>query len=462
LSTELWRLPATRLAAMVAAKQVSPVEVMEAVLGQAERQHARLNLFVLPLFEQAREAARAAEAAVMAGEPLGPLHGVPFTVKDNVAMSGLPTVNGSVAAPAPVATQDWAVVARLRAAGAIPIGKTTLPEFAHKVLTDSPQTGVTRNPWHLERTPGGSSGGASAALAAGCAPLGIGTDGGGSIRCPASCAGVVGLKATLGRIPNETFPDPFGNYAFVGPMARTVTDCALMGSIMEGADPRDPHSLGAPPHPPQPAVKGLRIGWVEHFGKYTTHPEVLACMTGARAALEAAGAIVEPLSDPCFDDVFDTYLVIATTAHATRLGPLEEKAGDRMTASLRESIGIGRRFTALELVQAMDRRGALFRAVQNIFARFDLVATPTMLAPPAALDAGGSVATAFYAEWAAPLYPFNLTGHPAASVPVGFSDENTPVGLQLVGPWHGEGRIVAAAVTLEEALGWPERWPRLA
>jgi aspartyl-tRNA(Asn)/glutamyl-tRNA(Gln) amidotransferase subunit A len=459
--TELWRIPATRLAGMIAARQVSPVEVMDAVLAQAERQHARLNLFVVKLFDEARDAARAAEAAVMKGGPLGLLHGVPMTVKDNVAMRGLPTANGSVAVDPPPAAEDWTVVARLRTAGAIPIGKTTLPEFAHKVLTDSPQTGITRNPWNLDRTPGGSSGGASAGTAAGVAPLAIGTDGGGSIRCPASCTGLVGLKATLGRIPNESFPDPFGNYAFVGPMARTVADCALMGSVMEGADPRDVHSLGVPPHPPAPAVKGLRIGWVEQFGTYRTHPEVLAAMATARAALEAAGAVIEPLADPCFENVFETYIVVATTAHAARLGPLEEKAGDRMTASLRESIGIGRGFSAADLVRAMDRRGALFRAVQRLFGRFDLIATPTMLAPPPALDAGGSVASAFYAEWAAPLYPFNLTGHPAASVPAGLSSEGTPMGLQLVGPWHGEARILSAAAALEEALRWPEQWPAL-
>ncbi len=457
--TELWRLPAAQLAAGIAAKRISPVEAMEAVLGQAERQHARLNLFSQPLFDQARDAAKAAEQAVMAGAALGPLHGVPFTVKDNVALHGQPTGNGTLAAEAPPAAESWAVVDRLIAAGAIPIGKTTLPEFAHKVLTDSPGSGVTRNPWNLDRTPGGSSGGASAALAAGVAPLGIGTDGGGSIRCPASCAGVVGLKATLGRIPNETFPDPFGNYAFVGPMARTVADCALMFGVMAGAEPRDPWSLDIAPVPPAPAVKGLRIGWVEQFGRYRTHPEVLAAMEGARAALEAAGAVTEPLADPCFDDVFETYIVVATTAHAARLGPLEERNGARMTESMRESIGIGRRFTAADLVRAMDRRGALFRAVQRLFGRFDLIATPTMLAPPVALDAGGSVATAFYAEWAAPLYPFNLTGHPAASVPAGFGAEGTPIGLQLVGPWHGEAPILAAAAALEAALDWPARWP---
>jgi aspartyl-tRNA(Asn)/glutamyl-tRNA(Gln) amidotransferase subunit A len=458
--TELWREPATRLAALIAARQVSPVEVMRAVLARAEAMQPVLNVFSLPLFDQAMEAARAAEAAVMAGAPLGPLHGVPITVKDNVAMRGLPTGNGTIATEAPVAAEDWSAVARLREAGAIPIGKTALPEFAHKVLTDNLSGGVTRNPWNLERTPGGSSGGASAAVAAGVAPLAVGTDGGGSIRCPSSCTGLVGLKATLGRIANETFPDPFGNYAFVGPMARTVADCGLMYSVMAGTDARDPWSL-AVPGDAEARVRGARIGWVEDFGKFRTNAEVLAAMATARAALEAAGAVIEPLSDACFDDVFDTYVVIATSAHAARLGAIEARAGERMTASMRESISIGRSWSAADLVRAADRRGALFRAVQKLFGRFDLIATPAMLAPPVALEAGGSVATAFYAEWAAPLYPFNLTGHPAASVPCGFSGEGTPIGLQLVGPWHGEARILAAAAALESALGWQKAWPAL-
>jgi aspartyl-tRNA(Asn)/glutamyl-tRNA(Gln) amidotransferase subunit A len=457
--TEPWRLSATDLAAAIAGRRLSPVEVMDSVLAQAERQQARLNLFALPLFDQARAAAKAAEAAVMRGEPLGPLHGVPFTLKDNVALAGHPTRFGTLAAEAALAPASAAVAARMLAAGAIPIGKTTLPEFAHKVLTDSPGWGVTRNPWHLDRTPGGSSGGASAAVASGVAPLAIATDGGGSIRCPASCAGLFGLKATLGRIPNEAFPDPFASHAFVGPMARNVADGALMFSVMAGPDARDPWSLDIAPPGKPPAVRGLRIGWIEQFGRYRTHPEVLAAMATARAALEAAGAVIEPLADPCFEDVFETYLVIGSSGQAGRFGALEEKAGALMTPSMRDCIAIGRRWSATDLVRAADRRGALHRAVQRLFARFDLLASPSLLAPPVALDAGGSVGTAFYAEWAAPLYPFNLTGHPAASIPCGFGAEGTPIGLQLIGPWHGEAPILAAAAALEEALDWPSRWP---
>ena len=236
---------AATLARLIATRQVSSVAVTEAVLARAEQVGPALNIFALPMADAARTRARAAEAAVMRGDTLGPLHGVPITIKDNVPIAGLPLANGSAAFADLVPAADAAVVRRIRAAGAIIIGKTNLPEFAHKVLTDSPVYGVTRNPWNLAHTPGGSSGGASAALAAGVAPLAVGTDGGGSIRCPASCTGVVGLKPTLGRVPSERVPDGFANFSFIGPMARSVGDAALLLSVMAGAIAGDPFSIAA-------------------------------------------------------------------------------------------------------------------------------------------------------------------------------------------------------------------------
>jgi aspartyl-tRNA(Asn)/glutamyl-tRNA(Gln) amidotransferase subunit A len=458
--------PATELARLIAAREVSPVTVVDAVLARAEALEPTLNMFALPRFDEAREQAHAAEAAVMRGEELGPLHGVPITVKDNVAVAGLRLANGSAAFMDNVAPADAAVVARAKAAGAIIIGKTNLPEFAHKVLTDSPAFGVTRSPWSLDHTPGGSSGGASAALAAGVAPLAIGTDGGGSIRCPSSCAGLNGLKATLGRIPQEA-PDAFGCYFFVGPMARRVEDVALLLSVMSGPLQADPYSLAAPPlapggeKSPDRAVFGLKIGWVEHFGRYRTDP-VVAELTGAAVrGLEAEGAIVEELHNPCFDDVFDTYTVIASSAHAARYGGIVERWADRMTPSMLASIAKGGRWTVADFLRAQEQRTRLFRAVQELFERFDVIATPTMTAPPKRLDAGGSIATEMYAEWAAPLYPFNLTGHPAMSVPAGFTAEGLPVGLQLVGPWFAEERLLGVASVLEALHSWHTRRPSL-
>jgi aspartyl-tRNA(Asn)/glutamyl-tRNA(Gln) amidotransferase subunit A len=459
---ELCFLPATELARCIAARELSAVEVVDAVVARAEAVEPALNLFALPLFEAARQAARAAEAAVMAGATLGPLHGVPITVKDNVAVAGLRLANGSAAFMEFVAAEDAAVVARVKAAGAIIIGKTNLPEFAHKVLTDSPVFGITRNPWSLDHTPGGSSGGASAALAAGVAPLAIGTDGGGSIRCPSSCAGLVGLKATLGRIPQEA-PDGFANYFFVGPMARRVGDVGLLLSVMAGKLAADPFSIGSPPPPAAPvepeAAAGMRIGWIEHFGRYRTEPEVSRLTGAALRDLERQGAIVEELHDPCFDDVFDIYTVLASSAHAARYGGLVERWRERMTPTMLDSIAKGAQWSAVDWLRAHDLRTRLFRAVQLLFERFDVIATPTMVAPPKLLDAGGSIATEMYAEWAAPLYPFNLTGHPALSVPAGFNTGGLPIGLQLIGPWFAEARLLRLAALLETINPWHQRRP---
>lgn len=458
---DLCFLSATEVAALIRARKLSPVEVTDAVLARAARVNASLNVFAYPMDKAARESARTAEAAVMARANLGPLHGVPITIKDNIPIAGLPLGHGSIAMKDTIAGVDAVVTQRIKAAGAVIVGKTTLPEFAHRVVTDSPAYGVTRNPWSLDHTPGGSSGGASAALAAGVAPLAVGTDGGGSIRAPASCTGVSGLKATLGRIPFEIMPDGFANYAFAGPMARTTADVALLLSVMAGPHRDDPYTLGVPPLDLSigAPVNKLRIGWIEHFGRYRTEPEV-AQLTGAMvASLQREGHSVEPVADPCFNDIFQTYVVIATTAHAARLSSLVDIWGDKLTATLRKSIARGAGYLAVDWQRAHDHRTTLFRSVQRLFERFDLLLMPTLNAPPATLDADGSVESDSYAEYAATLYPFNLTGHPAASVPAGFTKSGLPVGLQIVAPWFAETTILQVAAELEALHRWNERRP---
>lgn len=456
--SDLCRLSATDAARLIASQMLSPVDLVEAVLAQAERLDPVLRVFALPMADAARRAAHEAQATVRAGSALGPLHGVPITIKDNVAIGGLPMRQGSAAAPIVVPAADAEVVRRIKAAGAIIIGKTTLPEFAHKVLTDNVIDGVTRNPWRLDRTPGGSSGGASAALAVGIAPLAVGTDGGGSVRCPASCTGTVGLKGTLGRIPNEAAPDAFGNFFFIGPMARTVTDVRLLLSVMQGNLPADPYAVAAPGGESTTAVRGVRIGWVEHFGHYRTEVEVSHVTRLAMESLAARGAHVEPLHPACFEDLFGTYRVLATSAHATRLGHLTARQPDALTPSLRDSIEQGRTWSAIDLLRAQDRRTVLFRAVQDLFETVDVIATPTMTAPPLPLDAGGSIATDEYGAWAAPLYPFNMTGHPALSIPAGFTQSGLPVGLQLVGRWYAEPLLLDIAAELEAGLDLAARY----
>lgn len=463
---DLCYAPATDLAGRLARRELSPVDLVRAAIARAESVQRDLNCFAFTDFDAALMQARASEARLHRGEPAGALDGVPVTVKDNLATLGYRMTNGSHAMADFVPTADAIAWGRLKAAGAILLGKTTTPEFAHKVLTDSPKFGVTRNPWSREHTPGGSSGGASAALAAGVGALAVGTDGGGSIRCPASCAGVAGIKATLGRIPFESLPDGISNFAFTGPLARSVDDLALALALMSGPAAADPYTLRLEPMPiPGPrrgtAVRGLAIGYVEQFGSCPVDPAVSRLVGAAVARMAADGARIEPVSEPVFADVFEYYSVLATVNHAARLGKLAESLGERMSASLRASIAQGATYKAAHWQQCSDRRTALFRRVQVLFERFDLLVTATMTAPPKPLDAGGAINTAMYAEWACTLYPFNLTGHPAASIPCGFTDSGLPVGLQLVGPWYGEDRILDVAAWMEAAMPWQGRRPPL-
>src|SRR5438067_1584277 len=271
MTNDLAFTSAAELAQLIAGRKVSAVETVDAVLDRIERAQPALNAFITVCAEEARAAAKDAEAAVMRGETWGPLHGVPFAVKDLVNTAGVRTTFGSVALADNVPVADSPAVARLKTAGAILVGKTTTPEFGHKCFTEAPLFGRTANLWNLTRTCGGSSGGGAAAVAAGLAPIGIGTDGGGSSRIPASCCGIVGFKQTLGLVPHDLTPDGFGNQSHITPLSRTVMDTALMLEAMAGPDPCDPHSLGLPVpdfvSSAQPGskiggdLKGLRIAW---------------------------------------------------------------------------------------------------------------------------------------------------------------------------------------------------------
>src|SRR5580692_5952021 len=301
--SELAFASAVHLADLVAKKDVSPVELIDAAIERIERSQPTLNAFITVCAEEARAAAWEAEAAVMLGDPLGPLHGVPFAVKDLVNTAGVRTTFGSVALADNVPAADSPSVARLKAAGAILIGKTTTPEFGHKCFTEAPLFGRTANPWDLSRTCGGSSGGAAAATAAGLAPIGIGTDGGGSSRIPAACCGVVGFKQTLGLVPHDLTPDGFGNQSHITPMTRTVMDSALMLQAMAGPDRCDPHSLGLEPTDflaaarPEGDLAGLRIAWRPYLGNDKLSTEVRASCEEALKAFEELGAAVEAVED---------------------------------------------------------------------------------------------------------------------------------------------------------------------
>src|SRR5437764_729932 len=303
MTDDLAYTSAAELAAMIARREASPVEIVDLVLARIEKTQPTLNAFITVCAEEARAAAKDAEAAVMRGETWGPLHGVPFAVKDLVNTKGVRTTFGSFALADNVPAADSPAVARLKTAGAILVGKTTTPEFGHKCFTEAPLFGRTANPWDLSRTCGGSSGGAAAAVAAGLGPIGIGTDGGGSSRIPAACCGVVGFKQTLGLVPHDLTPDGFGNQSHITPMSRTVMDTALMLRAMAGPDRCDPHSLGlATPDfvaaaRPEGDLKGVRIAWRPLLGNTMLAGEVRAACEAALAVFEEMGAIVTPVED---------------------------------------------------------------------------------------------------------------------------------------------------------------------
>jgi aspartyl-tRNA(Asn)/glutamyl-tRNA(Gln) amidotransferase subunit A len=448
---------ALTLARLIRAKAISPVVVVDAVLARIADLQPTVNAFITVTAGEARDAARRAEAAVMAGDALPPLHGVPFSVKDLLFTAGVRTTMGSAILADHVPAEDAVPVRRLRAAGAILIGKTTTPEFGHKPLTDSPLFGVTRNPWNLSHTAGGSSGGAAAAVATGQGPLALGTDGGGSIRIPAACCGIVGLKPTLGRVPHVHQADLFATTSYIGPMTRTVADAAACLDAIVGFDGRDPYSR---PEPAQDRadvdVRGLRIAWLPRAGNRLVDPDVLAACEAAVRHLEQAGARVDPVEQN-WAALEDAFLVVLQAGLAARIGPHMAKFGDRVARSLRETVERGARWSATDWAAALGHRTAVYRRVHALFERYDFLITPTLSRPaldadhdpfePIAIDgqAAGSIRGAWYPyDW-----PFNLSGHPALSLPCGWSRDGLPIGLQIAGPWYADRRVLALAARLE-------------
>jgi aspartyl-tRNA(Asn)/glutamyl-tRNA(Gln) amidotransferase subunit A len=362
-------------------------------------------------------------------------------------------------------------VARLKAAGAIVVGKTTTPEFGHKGLTDSLLSGITRNPWSLERTPGGSSGGAAAAVAAGLAPLGVGTDGAGSIRGPAATCGIVGLKPTRGMVPHPARSDPFGNQGFVGPMTRTVSDAALALDVMAGPDAADPWSLGRSHGPLLPVragndLSGLRIGYVERMANPEVAPDVVANTRACLAAFEELGARVEPLADG-FDWAEPAGRVLYQAAIHHAVAPLLPAWRDRLTPSYVTFAEWGARWSVADVLDAVAARGNLYNRIQALFGRVDVLMSPTTActALSADFDATAEVVINGRAcgitrqSWTAYQYPFNLAGNPALSVPSGFGADGLPTGLQIVGPWWSDRALLRLAALLEARRPWADKRP---
>ncbi len=473
--TDLWRLSAATLRDKIADREVSPVELTRAVLERVDRLQPVLNCFITVIADHAMLAAQQAEDAVMKGETLGLLHGIPFAAKDLVNTAGVRTTFGSLLHEKNVPTEDAVAAARVKAAGAILFGKTTTPEFGHKAMTDAPLFGRTRNAWSAERSSAGSSGGAAVAVAAGLGPIGIATDGGGSTRIPAAANGVVGLKQSNGVIPHSQVADAFGNYTYVTPMTRTVMDTALMLQAMAGPHDSDPWSIGMVPQAyvaaalPEGDLKGKRILYSVTLGNTAVSKDVRAAFERALGKLRELGAELIELTDD-LPDMEPVWRVINHTTWRARFDDMVRREGNRMTPSLVRQVAQAAEWTGADYQRAMFQRADLFRMVQHWFQTADYLVTPTLsrTALPIAQDLfepihiDGVEVGELRRNWFPYTMPFNITGHPAITLCCGYgASDGMPIGLQILGRFRDEASILHAAALYEASEPWLEKWPEL-
>jgi len=464
MTNDLCRLSATELLALYRRKKLSPVEVARATLERIRKLNPLLNAFCLVDEKQAMQTAKQSEKRWAKGAPQGLLDGVPVSVKDLLLTRGWPTLRGSKtidrAGPWP---DDAPSVARLREHGAVLLGKTTTPEFGWKGVTDSPLTGITRNPWNPNMTPGGSSGGGAAAVAAGMGPLAVGTDGGGSIRIPCSFTGLFGLKPSFGRVPAWPL-SPMGTLSHVGPMTRTVADAALIMNVLALPDGRDWHSL---PYDArdyriglEDGVKGLRFAYSADLGYAKVDNEIASIVKRAVNKFKDLGASVEA-EDPGFDDQLRVFLNHWFPGAATIVRNTPPELRKRMDQGLLEVAGEGGKLPMQEYFAAIQQRGELGLLMNRFHESYDLLLTPTL--PLAAFGAGKEVANLLnekrWTDWTPFTYPFNLTQQPAATIPCGLTKKGLPVGLHIVGPRYADALVLRAARAFESVH--PLRMPDL-
>ena len=451
MSADLCALTAGALLEGYRTGTLSPVEVTRAVLARIDALNPRFNAFCLVDRESALRDAKASEIRWREGQPKGLLDGVPVSIKDLLLTRGWPTLRGSkTIEPKGPWHDDAPATARLREHGAVLLGKTTTPEFGWKGVTDSALTGITRNPWNPDKTPGGSSGGAAVAVACGMGPVALGTDGGGSIRIPSGFTGLFGIKPSFGRVPAWP-PSPFGTVAHVGPMTRVVADAALMLTVLSLPDARDWHAL---PYEPRDyragldaGVRDLRIAYSSNLGYTEVDPEIAALVKQAVSVFAELGAKVEE-KHPGFENAGPIFQHHWFAGAAALVRTLKDKK--QVDPGLLEVAAQGEKVTAAEILDAQMRRGALGTHM-NLFHRdYDLLVTPTLAV--AAFDVGQeSPVKGRWTDWTPFTYPFNLTGQPAASIPCGYTRAGLPVGLQIVGPRFADALVLRAARAFETA-----------
>ena len=452
-------MSATAIADALKTRVLSPTEVVQAILTRIDAVNPRLNALVTVCAEEALAEARRAEQALSQGQPVGPLHGVPFTVKDSTDTAGIRTTMGSRLLSGNVPHADAVVVQRLRAAGAILVGKTNLPEFAGKAVTDNLLFGPTRNPWRTNLTPGGSSGGAAAAVSSGMGPLATGNDAGGSIRIPASCCGIVGLKPQFGRVPSYPYFDHWESLSHEGPLARTVADCALMLDAMTGPHWGDRHALPKPSfsfsEKTRPVVAGTSIVGSLDLGYARVSAAVEAAFRQVLEALRSLGARVTE-SNPAissFDSILFTLINAELAAMLEAFGD-EGRRSEFLHPLLQARIKAAQGISMLQYVQAGFERRRIASQLGKFLAPYDLMVTPTLGLPAWPLDAPGGYPSEIDGhsvqglQWSL-CHLFNLTGHPAISIPWSFSADGLPIGIQIVAQPHCEVSLLQAAAALE-------------
>jgi aspartyl-tRNA(Asn)/glutamyl-tRNA(Gln) amidotransferase subunit A len=453
--SDLTQRTATELLDLYRRGEASPVEVTVAVLERIDRLNPVLNCFALVAAGEAMDAARASEVRWQSGEPVGALDGVPVSIKDLVLTAGWPTLRGSrTIDPDQPWDVDAPVAARLREAGATLLGKTTTPEFGCKAETNSPLTGITRNPWDTNKTPGGSSGGTAAAVAAGLGPVGVGTDGAGSVRIPAAFCGNVGLKPSFGRVP--AYPlSPFGTVSHIGPHTMSVADAAVMLNVMQQPDTRDWTSL-----PPTDAdhiaglddgIAGLRVAYSPTLGYVDdVESEVAAAVDRAVEDLAGQGALVEAV-DPGFDDPLEITTGLWFTGAWTLWNQLSADQQALTDPDFAAEARLGEPLSSLAVQQLVLRRGELGSRMRQFMQHYDLLVTPTVAVP--AFEARPAGHTPLDSEsmlgWTPFSYPFNLTQQPACTVPCGLTSSGLPIGVQFVGPMFADSLVLRAARAYE-------------
>lgn len=464
---------AVELARMVRVKEISSVDVVNAFLARIDKINPKLNAYVTVLHEAARKQAKEAEAALGAGRPVGPLHGLPISIKDLALTKGVRTTGGSRAYEHRVPDVNSPVVERLLNAGAINLGKTNTPEFGWLAITDNEIFGRTNNPWDLERTPSGSSGGAAAACAAGLSPIAHGSDGGGSIRHPASFCGLFGIKPTYGMIPRHPGLDGWPTLSHQGPLTRTVADGALAMDVMCGYDPRDMMSA---PIPRQQFLKnlkrdlkGLRVAWSTDLGYAEVDPEVREHFERSVRAFEELGCEVRQ-AHPDLSRARELFkMVMFSELAASDLKYIQPDGTSLMNPDLTQFVLKRKDILARDYLAAMEERAVMYAGVSEFFVKTDLLLTPTMAIsafkhPPTMKDYPHTVNGVEVGStgWHPFTYPFNLTGQPAATVPCGWTNEGLPVGLQIIGRRYEDLLVIQAAAAFEEARPWADRKPPIA